>query len=172
MGIGLVLCVGTIVLAGPVAAMFSEPRLVPLLRWSSLGLLIGAASEIQATLLIKEMDFRRPAIRTLLASLTGGVIGVGMALAGLGVWALIGQQLASALAGTLFLWTAGSYRPSLRFSLPHLRDLLKVSSSVFASSLLSFFSSRLDQVVIGRFAGVPILGLYVLGGKIPDLAKS
>jgi PST family polysaccharide transporter len=172
MGCGLALALGTIALAGPIAAMFGEPRLVPLLRWSTLGLLIGAATEIQAYLLVREMDFRRPAIRTLLGNVTGGVVGVAMALTGFDVWSLVGQQIATALAGSIFLWTAGTYRPALRFSLRHLRDLLHVSVSVFASGFLWFFSSRLDQIAIGRFLGVPLLGVYVVAKKIPELAKT
>jgi O-antigen/teichoic acid export membrane protein len=171
-GCALLLCLGTIALAGPVARMFHEPRLAPLLRWSSLGLVINATSAIHGTLFVKAMDFRRPAIRTLIANFAGGAVGVGLALAGCGVWALVGQQLVSALAGAVFLWTASSYRPSARFSLAHLRHLFDVSSSILATSFLWFFSSRLDQIVIGRFAGVPALGLYVISGKVPELANT
>lgn len=167
-----ILCLGTIALAGPISTLFGEPRLASLLRWSSLGLVIEAASAIHGTLFIKAMDFRRPAIRMMIANVTGGVVGVGMAFAGCGVWALVGQQLSSALAGAIFLWAASPYRPAFRLSLPHLRDLLGVSSSVFATSLLWFVSSRLDQIVIGRFAGVPALGFYVIAGKLPDLATT
>jgi PST family polysaccharide transporter len=159
MGCGLLLSLGTIALAEPIATVFGEPQLAPLLRWSSLGLLIGAATEIQATLLIKELDFRRSAIRTLLGVFIGGITGVVMALNGCGVWSLVGQQLVTPLAGSIFLWAVGNYRPAFRFSLRHLRDLLQVSSSVFASGFLWFFTARLDQVILGRFAGAPALGL-------------
>ena len=73
----------------------------------------------------------------------------------------------------IFLWTASSYRqPSAKFSLSHLRELLSVSSSVFATSLLWFVSSKLDQIAIGRFVGAPALGFYVIAGKLPDLANT
>ena len=49
--------------------------------------------------------------------------------------------------------------------------LLGVSSSVLSTSLLWFFSSRIDQIVVGRIAGVPALGVYVIAGKVPELAK-
>jgi O-antigen/teichoic acid export membrane protein len=166
-----VLCLGTVALAGPVAALFKEPRLASLLRWSSLGLVIGASSEIHATLFTKAMDFRGPVIRALVANAVGGGVGVGMALAGCGVWSLVGQQLAGGIAGAIFLWSMSTYRPSLRFSLFHFRELFGYSSSLFATSILWYFSSRIDQVVIGRFAGMPALGLYAIAGKIPNLAN-
>lgn len=171
-GCSVVLCLLTVALADPVSLLLGEPQLVPLLRWSSLGLVINALSSVQSALFIKVMDFRRVAIRMLVASLAGGAVGIGMALAGYGVWALIGQQLATSVGGTIFLWMVSTYRPSMNFSLKHLYDLLRVSSSVFASSLLWFFSSRIDQVIIGRFLGAPVLGLYVVAGKIPELART
>ena len=172
LGCAVILCLGTMALAGPVSELFKEPRLVPLLRWSSLGLVIGASSEIHATLFTKAMDFRRPVIRALIASAVGGAMGVGMALAGCGVWSLVGQQLTGAIAGSIFLWSMSTYRPSLRFSLPHLRELFGFSSLAFVTSILWYFSTRLDQIIIGRFAGMPMLGLYAIAGKIPSVANT
>jgi PST family polysaccharide transporter len=94
-----------------------------------------------------------------------------MAVTGFGVWALVGQQLATAFFGTTFLWLVSPYRPGLRFSKRHLMELLGVGSPVFANTLIWFFTSRLDQLVIGRYAGASVLGVYVVGGKAPELAK-
>lgn len=171
MGCAIVLCLGTIILAGPISLLFHEPRLIPLLRWSSLGLIIGASSAIHATLFTKAMDFRQPVIRGLIANVAGGIVGIGMALTGCGVWSLVGQQLAGEVAGAAFLWGMSNYRPSFRFSWLHLRQLFGFSSSVFAASILWYFSSRLDQMVVGRFYGAFELGLYSIAGKIPNLAN-
>jgi len=165
------LCLGTVVLAGPVSLLFGEPKLAPLLRVSSLNLVISAVASIHGTLFYRDMDFRRPALRILVANGAGGVVGVVMAFLGCGVWALVGQQLAASIGGAAFLWAASGYRPQWQYSYRHLRDLFKVSTSVLATSILWFLSSRLDQIVIGRFAGVPALGFYMIGGKLPDMAK-
>src|SRR5437868_2791824 len=170
-GCAVLLCAGTIVLAGPISRLLGDPRAIPVLRWLSLALIFNAASSVHSTLFIKNMDFRRPTMRTLIANIAAGATGVAMAIGGYGVWALVGQQLSGSVAGAVFLWTASPYRPSFRLSFRHLRELLGISSSVFATSILWFFSSRLDQMVIGRFAWVQTLGLYVVAGKIPEFAK-
>ncbi len=171
-GCAILLCVGTTVFAGPIARLLGDPGLASLLRWMSPALVINAMSTIYAMLFIKAMDFRRPTIRMLVGNAVGVIVGIGMAVAHCGVWSLVGQQLAASFGGAVFLWRASTYRPSLRFSLSHLKELFGVSSSVFSTSLLWFFSSRLDQVVVGRFAGASALGLYVIAGKVPDLAKA
>jgi polysaccharide transporter, PST family len=171
LGCSGLLCLGTAAFAGPLSALLGDPRLAPPLQWSSLGLVFTALSQVPMTLCLKAMDFRRPIIGSLIGNAVGGAIGIGMALAGRGVWALVAQQLTAWLASTIFLWSVSSYRPSLQFSTRHLRELLGVTSSTVASSLLWLFSSRIDQIVIGRVAGVTTLGLYVVGSKIPDMAK-
>lgn len=165
------LCGTTILVAAPISRFFEEPTLEPLLQWASLALVINATGAVHHTLFYRAMNFRYPAVRTLFGNFLGGVVGVAMALSGWDVWSLIGQQLAAALAGAAFLWTSSSWRPRFSFSLPRLRELLAVSTSVFSVGLLWFFSSRLDQIVIGRFLGAGILGQYVVGGKFTDLAK-
>ena len=167
-----ILCLAAMALAGPLSALFNEPRLIPLLRWSSLGLVIGASSAIHATLFVKAMDFRRPVIRTLVANAAGGVIGVAMALAGCGVWSLVGQGLACEIASAIFLWSMSAYRPAFRLSWSHLRELLGFGSSAFAASMLWFVSTRIDQFIIARFAGAPALGFYTIAGKIPSMANT
>jgi len=171
LGSAVLVSLATIALADPISNLMGEPRLAPLLRYSSIVLVINALSTVQASLLTKSMDFRRVTLRTLLGNAIGGIVGVVLALAGCGVWALIGQQLIGAVAGSIFLWRVSSYRPKFKFSVRHFRELSKVGSSVFASSFFWFFSSRLDQIIIGRYAGVPVLGLYLIGGKLPEIAK-
>ena len=133
-------------------------------------LIINAMSSIHATLFIKAMDFRRPTIRTLVGNAVGGIVGVSLAVAHYGVWALIGQQLAASLGAAVFLWVASPYRPSLRFSLPHLKELLGVSSSVLSTTLLVFLLA--DRPARGRsLCGHACLGRVHDRRQSPGLAK-
>jgi len=170
--VSALLCVTTIIFAGVIASMFKEPKLASLLRWSSLALIINSATAVHLALFMREMDFRRPVLRTLFANVAGGIIGISMAVTGFGVNSLIGQQLASALAGSIFIWNASNWRPRLKLSQSHLFQLLTIGGSVFATEILWFFSSRIDQIAIGRFAGPSVLGQYVVGCKLSDYART
>jgi O-antigen/teichoic acid export membrane protein len=168
---GVVLFGLTIALSGPIAAVFKEPRLENLLRWGGLSLVFTSLSGVQAAIFVKGMDFRTPAIRTLAATLGGGVIGIALAFAGFGVWALIGQQLAASIAGSVVLWIASGWRPRFRFSFAHLRDLLAMGGAVFGSGVLWAVASRSDQIFIGRALGTDTLGVYLIGAKLSDMAR-
>jgi PST family polysaccharide transporter len=84
-----VLCVGTLAFAGSISRFLGNSELAPLIRWASLGLVINAASQVHGILFMKAMDFRSTTIRTLIANLVGGGVGLGMALAHYGVWSLV-----------------------------------------------------------------------------------
>lgn len=165
------LTLATVLLAGPIAVLFDEPKLAPLLQVGSLILVLNSLSGIQAAMLMKQMDFRRPAVRTLIAQLCGGGVGVGLAIAGYGVWALVWQQLTATLVATVLLWQLSAWRPGFTFSFKHLRDLLAVSTAMLVNSLLWAFSTRIDRFFIGRTLGVVPLGEYTMAARIPELAQ-
>src|SRR5688572_5173088 len=168
----IAICIATVLLAEPLAAMAQEPRIVPFIRWASLGIVLNATTTVQAAIYLKAMDFRRMMLRTLIANASGGCVGITMAAAGFGAWSLIGQQLVASSAGMVYLWTVSQWRPSLSFSTPHLRQLMAVSLSVLSTTLLWTFSSRIDQLVIGRVAGSAVLGQYLVGVRLAELARS
>ena len=120
-------------------------------------------------MLEREMAFRTLAIRTLLATLAGGVVGLGMAWLGLGIWSLVGQQLSSAITGAAVLWWATSWRPSFHISRTHLRDLYGFSINIIGNDLLWLGSQRADQLVIGVRLGASLLGPYALAVRLLEL---
>lgn len=168
LGCAGVCCAGTILLAHPLSTLLGDARLAPMLRWTSLGLIASAGASTQQALFSREMEFRRPALCSMVSQLVGGVVGVGMALAGQGVWALVGQQLAVSVASMVLLSSMSAYRPGRRVSLRHLRELLTFGGPLLINWVLGFFASKLDQLVIGRFAGADALGNYVIAGKLPE----
>jgi PST family polysaccharide transporter len=119
-------------------------------------------------MLRRDMNFRVLAIRRNVAALIGGGIGVGAALAGAGVWALVAQQLSTALADVVTLWLASSWRPRFRFSFRHARDLLGYSTGVLLSSLAVFVTDRSDALMTGIFFGPVAVGLYRFGGRMVE----
>lgn len=72
-----------------IANFFERQELVALTRVSSLGMIIGALALVQQTRLTKRIDFKTQTKITIIASVTSGVIGIGMAFLDFGVWALV-----------------------------------------------------------------------------------
>ena len=171
LGCSSMLCAISMVFAPEIAWLFDDPQLTSVVRWCALMLPLGALTAVHGAQFSRDLEFGRPAIRTLLANLVGGVVGIVLAFMGYGVWALVFQQLTASAAGTIFVWSVSKYSPRFVFSVAHLRDLLSTGGAVFLTSILWLVSSRAEFFLIGRFLGSSTAGYYTVASKLPEMAR-
>lgn len=164
--IGVLLVGSSVAVAGLIAALFKQPLLTPIIRWLSLSFLFSSLSSVQNAILSRQLAFKTLAIRTLSATFAGGVVGVVMALLGFGVWSLVGQQLSNGLVGVLVLWWSTDWRPGLKVSLRHFRELFAFGINVVGINGLNFLNRRSDDFLIGYFLGPVALGYYTVAYRI------
>jgi O-antigen/teichoic acid export membrane protein len=165
-GIGAAFTLLGVGLSWPVAAFYGEEAVQPLLAALSLTFVVTALGTTQRALLTREMDFKSLELRLMAASLLAGVLGIALAAAGYGAWAIIGQQLAAAAASTALLWAFSSWRPAFAFSLASLRGMIGFSGNVFGTRLLFYFNRSSDNILVGRFLGTAPLGAYNLAYNV------
>ncbi|MCZ7573213.1 MAG: MOP flippase family protein [Ardenticatenaceae bacterium] len=163
---GILLTAGGIAASGSVAAFFQEPRLAPVLSWLSLSFILNALSTTQIAILQRELAFKRLAARSLTATTAGGVVGIGMAFAGFGVWSLVAQNLVVGLAGVIVLWRATDWRPGFNVSKKHYKELFTFGVSVVGNNILKVIIRRSDDFLIGYFLGPTLLGYYTIGYRL------
>lgn len=150
-----------------IASFYREPRLVLILRVLSLTMFFGAFNSIQNAYVIKHMMFKKLFFSSLGAILISGLVGIVAALAGLGVWALVFQQLTNQLMITCILWFTVKWRPRLVFSLKAVKSLFSFGWKLLASSLLNELYVNLRTLIIGRVFSPTILGFYNRGQQFP-----
>jgi PST family polysaccharide transporter len=170
-GIAIALTGLILIAAEPIAVFIEEPSTADVLRLLSLSLVIRATSVVPSALLVRHMKFRSLSLRSLIAAGIGGVVGIAAAVAGLGIYSLVLQALVGELAASATLWRAVDWRPSLRFSKAHVRDLSEFGLPIFAATLLNFVSRRLDTVIIVSALGVASLGTYYMGQRVFQIAN-
>jgi len=158
--IGLLLTVFGIAGAGLVADLFNQPQLTPIIRWLSPSFLIFALSAVQEAIFTRNLAFKALAVRSLIAVVAGGLVGVAMAFRGYGVWSLVGQQLVNGLVQVLVLWWASDWRPGFKVSARHFRELFSFGINLVGVRILDFINSRADDFLIGYFLGPVALGYY------------
>ena len=154
------------ILADEIAYLFKQPQLTPILRCFSLIFLINGLRGTQQAILERQFAFKVIAVRSILGIVTGGMVGIIMAVSGCGVWSLIGQQLTNELVGTVVLWKASEWCPGLRFSFYHFKQLSKFGSNILVFNFFSFFNTRLNDFLIGYFLGPVLLGYYAISYRI------
>jgi O-antigen/teichoic acid export membrane protein len=164
--LGLALALAMTAAAGPLATLFDQPELAPVLRALSLVFVLAALASVPQALLRRALKFRQVALRGVAGTVAGGVVGVAMALAGLGVWSLVGQILANTVVGTAVLWLACSWRPGATVSRSSLVELFRFGVNILGERISLFASRRSDDFLVGLVLGPVALGLYTAAYRI------
>lgn len=166
LAIGLLLTLVGLSIASPTAQWFGEPALAPILRCFSLLFVVSALGQLQQSILERRFEYKLIAARWLLATVAGGGIGITMALQGLGVWSLVGQQMVYEVIGTLTLWFYSDWRPSLRVSMRHFKDLFQVGIHIMGFNYMNFFSTRANDFLVGYIFSPTELGYYTVAYRV------
>ena len=160
-------------LAAPaISRFFKEPLLVEVMRVIGWVLVINALAIIPRTLFVKEVNFKTQTKISLIASISSGVIGIGMAWTGMGVWSLVGQQLSRQLLNTLFLWIYCTWRPAWEFSMQSFKELFGFGSKILLSGLLNTIFNEIYSLVIGRCYTSAQLGQYTRANQFNQIFSS
>lgn len=143
-----------------IAQFFARHELIDLCRVMGLILIIQALSITQTTLLTKQIDFKTKTKASLVSAIGSGVVGIGMACVGFGVWALVGQQISRNLLYTLALWALVRWWPKISFNKESFHYMWGFGWKLMVSGLLNNIWNQLYQVVVGKFYSPATLGQY------------
>ena len=152
-----------------IAAFYERPELTPIVRVLSLTLIISGVKNIQQAFVSKNMLFKRFFYSTLGGTFGAAAIGIGMAAAGYGVWALVAQSLFNSLVGTVILWFTVRWRPKWMFSFERLKGLFSYGWKLLVSNLLNTVYNDLRQLIIGKLYTSNDLAFYNKGHQFPQL---
>ena len=157
------LLVGAIVwLAAPlIGHFFRMEHLVPVVRVLALTFPIAGVAIVSDSLLSRQLRFRLIANRGLFAYTLGyGIVGIGLASQGWGVWALVSAQLTQTVARTaILLWAAPpQFRP--RPDWRSFQELMDYGVGQSIGRIGVILANQADNLVVGRWLGAVALGLY------------
>ncbi len=116
-----------------------DRRLVPLSRVMFITIVTNASAIVQSNRLIKQMNPRPLAMANLAALVAGAIVGIWMAFAGYGPWAIVWQSIAISAVKSAILWATGRWLPLMRFSWPALRSFFSVGGSMMLTAFLNTF---------------------------------
>lgn len=166
---GLVLTVAMTLLAPLVAHFFHEPDLKGIVPVLGLNFLLRSLGTTHYALARKHLNYRVRTVSEISEVTVRGIVGIALALAGLGAWSLTLGFVAGVASSTIALWALVPFRPRPRLTRSHLRDLLSFGGLVTFIDLGAVVFYNLDYLFIGRVLGAAQLGLYTIGFRIPEL---
>lgn len=155
--------------APSIASFYGLPALCDVLRALALSVPISSLNSIQRAYATRNMLFKRFFVSSTAAYVLSGSVSIVMAYRGMGVWALAAQTILASVFDTVILWFTVKWRPSLRFSFPHLKELWSFGWKILASNLLYQLCFQLRSVVVGKKYSASDLAFFNRGELIPAL---
>ncbi len=142
-----------------------DQRLIPLSRVMFLSFIINATAIVQTNRLMKQMDVKMIAISNSIGLIVSATVGIYLALAGYGAWAIVWQTIVLGVVKSAILWSTSHWTPLLRFSAQSLRSFFKVGIGVATSSFLNTVFLNVYSFLIGNQIGLRSLGYYTQADK-------
>jgi PST family polysaccharide transporter len=164
----LFLVVITIAAAPIIAAIFAEPRAVPIIQVLALRPLLESMVSIKVVALNRNLTFRPLAVLRLVEAVANTLISVFTAPL-LGAWALVAGALGGALAVLVTSYILAPYRPRLILAWEIIRPLIHFGRWIFATNLISLISNNLLRILISRQFGAAGLGVFYMATQLAFL---
>lgn len=155
-----------------VADFYNIHQITLVLRVLSITLFFGAFNSIQNALVSRNMQFKMLFYSSLGAILMSGIVGIVLAYLGLGVWALVAQQLTNQFMITVIMWFTVKWRPKLIFSFKRVKGLFSYGWKLLVSSLIDNLYMNLQSLIIGKIYNPSMLGFYNRGDQFPKVIVS
>ncbi len=158
----------TFLVAPILGKLYHNPQITDLVRWLSLVFVFNSFNRVQNTILNKELNFKKLTIRTFIASVLSGGLGIWAAYEEWGVYSLVIQTLSFGFFSSIFLWTTTSWKPSLHFSMDEVRKLMGFSMYAFFERILNNVFNRLDVLLLARIFSPVTVGFYTRASTLVD----
>jgi PST family polysaccharide transporter len=158
--IGVVLCLSSIAIAPFVASFYHEPRLGSIMVVLGLGFVFNAAGVQHSALLQRQMRFSELALVDVVSLTVSSVLSLVLAAMGFGYWSLVAWSVAQPFMSTIQLWLHTRWVPGKPSGSVGTGSLLRFGGIVTVNTLVVHIAYNLDKVLLGRYWGAEVVGLY------------
>ena len=153
--------------ANVISEYFNQPLLDTVLKVNSLVLFIGAFNSVQIAYASRLFLFKQLFKSNIIAALLSGFIGIGLAVGGYGVWALVSQQLSYQLFVVLTLLFLVDWKPRLLFSMESVRQTMGFGSKILGANIIDRLYHNLENIIIGKNFSSATLAFFDRGKQFP-----
>jgi O-antigen/teichoic acid export membrane protein len=158
--VGAVLSLLTAAVAPLAVAFYHEPHLFWVTIAVGSSFLFNSAGVQHSALLQRQMRFTALATIDVISWTGSTLIGISLALAGFGYWALVGAAVSLPVVGTICMWFATRWFPGRPRKGVELRSMMRFGGGLTLTGLIVYVAYNFEKVLLGRFWGADAVGLY------------
>ena len=153
-------------LSSVISNFYEESELKFIITVLGSNIILLSIGRVNRTILQKNFKFKKITIIDVIGSLFGLILSIILAINNYGIYSLIyGTLISSFISSSLFLFFRIN-KIYFQLYLYELKPFFKVGGYSLLSSILSFFSTDIDVLIIGKTLGPKALGFYSLSKQI------
>jgi lipopolysaccharide exporter len=161
---------GILYLAAPLSAdLFNNRDIIPIVKVLSVSFIFSSLSTTSGSLLRRQLKFRQYSIVQISTFTIQAVVGIVLAYMGFGVWSLVYTSLLNTILISILSYLLVRHSLKLLFDWKIYKPLFAFGSKISIISFLEFLSISVDTMLIGRFLGAVLLGIYNRANLIVQL---
>lgn len=169
-GIGIACFCG--LAAWPMAHFYGDGRLLWMVPAIGLGSLVSGFNSTSLLTFKRNMQVRQQVIVEAGTQLLSGGIMILWAWLSPTVWALIAGTLASAIIRMVWShWLIRGRSDRLAWEPAAVRELLRFGRWIWISSVLTFFATQIDRLILGKLFTWQMLGIYGLAAALAEVPR-
>jgi PST family polysaccharide transporter len=161
---GLLIGVGLLAAAWPVALVFGDSRLAPLLMVLALAPIARGLYSPSMVRFAIDLSFRQTFLIEAIGKLCGIAVAIAIVLSGGGYWAIILNHVLAPVVMALASYVVAPYRPA--FSLARLSDFWSFLGWFSSGQIVSVLSWHFDRMLLGGLVDKATLGRYAVAGDL------
>lgn len=158
--IGVLLALLCLAVAPFLNAFYEEPKTALVIAALAPSFIFNAAGVQHVALLQRRLRYAALSAIEVGSELVAAVIGIGLALAGWGYWALVIGVMAGPLVITIGAWAATGWVPKAPQRDSAVASMLRFGGTITLNNLIVYIAYNLEKVLLGRYFGPDALGLY------------
>lgn len=158
---------GLVVLGGPAAAFYSDPRVADVMLWLAVGSLLDGLANIHVIDFRRDMQFHKDFVISLTRRLTVFAVTLACAFLLRNYWALVAGILTGKFVYLVLSYAMRPYRPGL--SLAERHSLIGFSKWILVNNILSYAVQRGGEVALGRYVNQAATGMFSLAHELATL---
>ncbi|WP_187262781.1 lipopolysaccharide biosynthesis protein [Pontibacter beigongshangensis] len=156
-------------IVAPMAAVFyKEPILRSIIPVLSIGVLCSPVNLVHKAQLNKQMSFKKLALIDNSSSILSGILSVGLAYMGAGVWALVFHTVATIVIAMPLYFKATRWLPKFQWDKQAFKDVFGFGIYTTGTNFFSVLMLNLDYLLIGKLLSASALGVYTLAFVLTD----
>ena len=150
-----------------IASIYDAPILIDTLRMLGFLFPLSAIESIQTAHVQRDLKFKVLFYATTISTVVSGLVGVVLAISGMGLWSLVFQQIAYHLSNCIALAAQTRWLPSMSFDKKIARKHFSYGWKIMLPSLMETLYDSLSDLLSGKQFGANDLGFLSQGKKFP-----